>query len=113
QDYYQTGIFGDFLNNQYFCVSEPGMDLPCTSNASGQSAYAGARSRHPGGINVLLGDGSVRFLKNSINMSVWLGLNTINGCEIISADAWRSARLVTGSGPRPRVGVCVPGHECG
>jgi len=87
QDYYQTGIFGDFLNNLYFCVSEPGMDLPCTSNAGDQSAYAGARSRHPGGINVLLGDGSVRFLKNSINMSVWLGLNTINGGEIISADA--------------------------
>ena len=27
QDYYQTGIFGDFLNNSYFCVSEPGMEL--------------------------------------------------------------------------------------
>jgi prepilin-type N-terminal cleavage/methylation domain-containing protein/prepilin-type processing-associated H-X9-DG protein len=87
QDYYQTGIFGDYLNNSYFCVSEPDMGLPCTGNASDQSAYAGARSSHPGGINVLLGDGSVRFLKNSINMSVWLGLNTINGGEIISADA--------------------------
>ena len=87
QDHYQTGIFGDFLNNSYFCVSEPGMGLPCTGNGGDQRAYAGARSRHPGGINVLLGDGSVRFLKNSINMSVWLGLNTINGCEIISADA--------------------------
>jgi prepilin-type N-terminal cleavage/methylation domain-containing protein/prepilin-type processing-associated H-X9-DG protein len=87
RDYYQTGIFGDFLNNLYFCVSEPGQDLPCTPNAGDQSAYAGARSRHPGGINVLLGDGSVRFLKNSINMPVWLGLNTINGGEIISADA--------------------------
>jgi prepilin-type processing-associated H-X9-DG protein len=87
QDYYQTGLFGDYLNNAYFCVSEPGMDLPCTPNASDQGAYAGARSRHPGGINVLLGDGSVRFIKNSINMPVWLGLNTINCGEIISADA--------------------------
>ena len=86
-DYYQTGIFGDFLNNPFFCVSKPGMDLPCTGGAGDQSAYAGARSRHPGGINVLLGDGSVRFVKNSINMPVWLGLNTINGGEIISADA--------------------------
>ena len=90
-DYYQTGIFGDYLNNQYFCVSEPGMDLPCTNDSGSnvdQSAYAGARSRHPGGLNTLLGDGSVRFLKNSISMPIWLGLNTINGGEIISADAY-------------------------
>ena len=65
------------------------MDLPCTGGAGDQSAYAGRRSRHPGGINVLLGDGSVRFVKNSINMPVWLGLNTISGGEVISADAWQ------------------------
>jgi prepilin-type processing-associated H-X9-DG protein len=92
QDYYQTGIFGDYLNNAFFCVSEPGQDLPCTNdNGSNvdQSAYAGSRSRHPGGINVLLGDGSVRFVKNSINMQIWLGLNSISGGEVISADAWQ------------------------
>ena len=92
QDFYKTGIFGDYLNNAYFCVSEPGQDLPCTNdNGSNvdQSAYAGARSRHPGGINVLLGDGSVRFVKNSVNMPVWLGLNTISGGEIVSSDAWQ------------------------
>jgi len=88
QDYYRTGIAGDFLNNSYFCVSEPAQDLPCTPNAGDQSAYAGARSRHPGGINTLFGDGSVRFLKNSVNMPVWLGLNTVNGGEVISADAY-------------------------
>jgi prepilin-type processing-associated H-X9-DG protein len=86
-DYYQTGIFGDFLNQPIFCVSEPGMDLPCTGLAGDQPAYAGSRSRHPGGINVLNGDGSVRFIKNSVNMPVWVGANTIGGGEIISADA--------------------------
>ena len=89
QDWYQGGITGDYLNNLYFCVSEPGQDLPCTANAGDQNAYAGARSRHPGGINVLLGDGSVRFVKNSVSMPVWLGLNTINGGEVVSADAWQ------------------------
>ncbi len=87
-DYYQTGLFGDFLTNAYFCVSEPGMDLPCTANATDQTGYAGARSRHPGGLNALFGDGSVRFIKNSINMPIWLGLNTIAGGEIVSADAY-------------------------
>jgi prepilin-type N-terminal cleavage/methylation domain-containing protein len=87
-DYYQTGIFGDFLNQPIFCVNEPGMDLPCTGLAGDKPAFAGSRSRHPGGINVLNGDGSVRFIKNSINMPVWIGLNTISGGEVISADAY-------------------------
>ncbi|MGC8641401.1 MAG: DUF1559 domain-containing protein [Isosphaeraceae bacterium] len=93
-DYYtmadgSSAIFGDWLNQPVFCVNEPGMDLPCTGNAGDQPAFAGARSRHPGGLNVLNGDGSVRFVKNSINMRTWLGLNTIAGGEVISSDAWQ------------------------
>lgn len=44
-------------------------------------------SRHPGGVNMLLGDGSVRFIKNSINLPTWRALGTIAGGEVISADA--------------------------
>ncbi len=47
-----------------------------------------ARSKHPGGVNSLLCDGSVRFVKNSINVLVWQGLGTRNGGEVISADAY-------------------------
>ena len=88
-DYYRTGNYGDQLNQVIFCVNEPGMDLPCTGGAGDQGAYAGSRSRHPGGINCLLGDGSVRFVKNSINMATWLALNTINSGEVISSDSWQ------------------------
>jgi prepilin-type N-terminal cleavage/methylation domain-containing protein len=87
KDYYQTGIFGDYLNQPIFCVNEPGMDLPCTGTAGDKPAYAGSRSRHPGGINTLNGDGSVRFLKNTVSMPIWIGVNTISGGEVISADA--------------------------
>jgi len=87
-DYYQTGLFGDQLNQTIFCVNEPGQDLPCTGGAGDQGAYAGSRSRHPGGINVLMGDGSVRFIKNSINMPTWIGLNTMGSGEVISADSY-------------------------
>jgi prepilin-type processing-associated H-X9-DG protein len=88
RDMYQTGRFGDWLNQPIFCVNEPGMDLPCTGGSGDKGAYAGARSRHPGGLNVLLGDGSVRFLKNSINMKVWLAMNTMGSGEVISSDQY-------------------------
>ncbi len=47
-----------------------------------------ARSFHPGGVNGLFGDGSVRFFKNSINLQAWRALGTINGNEVVSADSF-------------------------
>ncbi len=41
-----------------------------------------ATSPHSGGVNALFGDGSVRFLRNSINPAVWVGLGTRNGGEV-------------------------------
>ena len=32
-------------------------------------------------------DGSVRFIKNTINLFVWRGLGTTQGGEVLSADA--------------------------
>jgi prepilin-type processing-associated H-X9-DG protein len=45
-----------------------------------------ARSRHPGGVNVAMGDGTVRFLQNSITLSSWQALGTINGSDPIGPD---------------------------
>ena len=45
-------------------------------------------SLHPGGANVLMGDGSVRFMKQSINLLTWMALCSRNGGEVISADAY-------------------------
>jgi prepilin-type N-terminal cleavage/methylation domain-containing protein/prepilin-type processing-associated H-X9-DG protein len=47
----------------------------------------GASSNHPGGVNVLFMDGSVRFIKNSISYPMWLAIGTINQDEVVSADA--------------------------
>ena len=44
-------------------------------------------SKHPGGINVVMGDGSVRFIKNTINLYTWWSMATIQAGEIFSADS--------------------------
>jgi prepilin-type processing-associated H-X9-DG protein len=45
-------------------------------------------SFHPGGVNALFGDGSVRYLKESLNVVVQRSLITLNGGEAISSDAY-------------------------
>ncbi|MDG3005342.1 DUF1559 domain-containing protein [Paludisphaera mucosa] len=45
-------------------------------------------SKHSGGVNMLMGDGSVRFIKNSISPYTWWSAATMAGGEIISADAF-------------------------
>jgi prepilin-type N-terminal cleavage/methylation domain-containing protein/prepilin-type processing-associated H-X9-DG protein len=48
----------------------------------------GFRSLHPGGAQFLFGDGSVKFLKESINLVTYQALGTRYGREVISADAY-------------------------
>jgi prepilin-type processing-associated H-X9-DG protein len=47
-----------------------------------------ASSYHPGGVNALFADGSVRFVKNSISAVTWRSLGTIAGGEVISSDSY-------------------------
>ncbi len=53
-----------------------------------QAFSSGASSGHPGGVNVAMGDGSVRFIKDSVSRDVWWGLGTKAGGEILSADSY-------------------------
>ncbi len=50
--------------------------------------YVQAMSNHPGGVNALFADGSVHFIKNSINMLNWWALGTRQGGETISSDSY-------------------------
>lgn len=63
------------------CFHRPELNLPCTIGAMEESTAA-ARSRHRGGVHVLLGDGSVHFVNQSISLSVWRALGTIAGGEV-------------------------------
>jgi prepilin-type processing-associated H-X9-DG protein len=45
-------------------------------------------SLHPGGANILMADGSVRFLKNSVSQQTVWALGTRASGEVLSADAY-------------------------
>ena len=45
-------------------------------------------SRHPGGVNTLMGDGTVRFIKDGVDLTTWRALGTRNGGEVISGYAY-------------------------
>jgi prepilin-type N-terminal cleavage/methylation domain-containing protein/prepilin-type processing-associated H-X9-DG protein len=71
------------------CVHDPARALPCiTTSTTSQDYYLGSRSRHPGGVNGLLCDGSVRFFKDTIALPAWQALSTMGFGEVISSDAY-------------------------
>jgi prepilin-type N-terminal cleavage/methylation domain-containing protein/prepilin-type processing-associated H-X9-DG protein len=83
----QPGVVGDYIENP-FCTNDPVHQLPCTGGAGDSSAFSGSRSRHAGGVNCLMGDGSVKFVKSSISSPTWIAVNSINGSEVIGSDAF-------------------------
>jgi prepilin-type N-terminal cleavage/methylation domain-containing protein/prepilin-type processing-associated H-X9-DG protein len=60
-----------------YCVN----NVPTAPCANGTPLYQAARSKHPGGVNALFGDGSVGFVSNFVVLKVWQALGTMNGGE--------------------------------
>ena len=44
-----------------------------------------ARSNHPGGANACLLDGSVQFVTDTIDWTIWQALGTSEGSEVVQA----------------------------
>jgi prepilin-type N-terminal cleavage/methylation domain-containing protein/prepilin-type processing-associated H-X9-DG protein len=77
-------------DTRYVHVMPPNNPLQCDSDnddAGRQSAY-GATSRHSGGVNVLMCDGSVRFVKSTINNQTWWAVGSRAANEVISSDSF-------------------------
>jgi prepilin-type processing-associated H-X9-DG protein len=89
-----TWCIGDMTCTTYNHVSTPnsrtcaamssGMMMPGASMAN-MSVQLPPSSTHPGGVNLVFVDGSVRFIKESIALPVWRALSTRNGGEVVSS----------------------------
>ena len=66
----------------------PGSVSGSVGNNTDSSWSVSATSSHPGGVNVTMADGSVKFVKNTVNKIVWWALSTKAGGEVISSDSY-------------------------
>jgi prepilin-type N-terminal cleavage/methylation domain-containing protein/prepilin-type processing-associated H-X9-DG protein len=87
---WDQGMFGYTLGNTLLA---PNPNIPncrtCTWNGDWDCpGMYGLSSFHPGGGNIAMGDGSVRFLKSSTAMNIVWGLGSKAGGEIISSDQY-------------------------
>ncbi|QEL15782.1 DUF1559 domain-containing protein [Limnoglobus roseus] len=100
-------VRGDVFNDQgahwFMAVSTPNTGIDHSSNACAATAtdpiydatnpclkagdnYSSARSRHTGGVNTLLSDGAVRFVRDTISLASWQALSSISSGEVIGDD---------------------------
>lgn len=100
---------GDFLNNHaghsnYMTVNTPNsseedrmicnspnsrtLPGPCRNynNSRGEGMYATARSNHPGGVTVVMGDASVKFTSDDIDLFVWQYEGSMEDTVVLQPD---------------------------
>ena len=95
-------IRGDIINNDRGCFNFMTINTPNTSvpdtlvfwsttadpvympSVAGSQAQNAARSKHTGGVNATLCDGSVRFFVNSTSQTLWRAMGTMDGGEVLT-----------------------------
>lgn len=65
------------------CENNPLQGLPCQTGIAREHRYIGSRSRHPGGVQVMLCDGSVRFVSETIELEVWRSASSRADGEVV------------------------------
>lgn len=77
-------LFGGSCN-----LTDP-RNAPCSTHAAAPPSpfgrRQGARSRHIGGVNVSMADGTVRWITNNIDINVWRALGTASGSESVTSE---------------------------
>jgi prepilin-type N-terminal cleavage/methylation domain-containing protein/prepilin-type processing-associated H-X9-DG protein len=84
QSAWMQGDYGTTLYDHYLTPNSKAYD--CIRDWL--HGWRTARSRHPGGVNLLFADGSVHFIKDTIATANWRALGTCAGGEAMSADSF-------------------------
>jgi hypothetical protein len=74
----------DILESASYCIPANKLNPPCAGPTTALPTNIAARSRHPGGVQATLCDGSVRFVSNTINLDTWRFISTAYGKESVS-----------------------------
>jgi prepilin-type N-terminal cleavage/methylation domain-containing protein/prepilin-type processing-associated H-X9-DG protein len=81
-------VMGEMCCTNYNHVSPPNTNTCAAPGFTGSMANMAMQvpptSNHSGGVNVLFGDGTVHFVKGSMDLSTWRAVGTRNGGEVIS-----------------------------
>jgi len=77
------GNYGNTLYNHFYTPNSTNWD--CMNQAQ-QKGFLAARSYHPGGVQVLLCDGSVRLTADQVDAALWHGMATRAGREIVDVE---------------------------
>ena len=86
-------VMGEMCCTQYNHVSTPNK-ATCAGLGFANNSMANMpmqvppSSQHPGGVNTLFGDGSVKFIKNAVSLQTYRAIGTRDGGETVSADAY-------------------------
>ena len=66
------------------------LDLNGRNEEDGGPTFAAITSRswHPGGVNAAFGDGSVRFIKSTVDGLTWRAMGSVAGVEVITGDSY-------------------------
>ena len=81
-------VMGEMCCTTYNHCSQPnsrtcaGIGFP--GNMANMAMQVPPSSRHPGGVQCLMGDGSVRFVRDTIDLTNWRALGTMNGGEVVN-----------------------------
>jgi len=78
-------MWGQLYESHYYgTVYTPNSPTPdCGGGSSSTSALLAARSKHVGGVHVLLGDGSTRFASENIDINIWRNLGNYNDGNVM------------------------------
>ena len=83
---YQRGFLLSALYTHSVPPNNKGRD--CIVFITFDQAHIAARSYHPGGVNVAMVDGSVRFIRDQVQLPVWRAIGTRAGGEVLDATSY-------------------------